>query len=459
MDSKKSVLSGLTFGLVLLLGASAFAAGRVLETLGTPLLRFGVVSDIHITVEDDGTVKPRHQPNLKRFASALRDFDKMKVDAVVIAGDMANCGRVAELEAVGCLWDEVFPNNRAADGRPVEKVFIYGNHDPGKWESVNKNGERLIADDLAGSWEKAFHEPFKPAYVKTVKGYDFVGVHWGNEGKTAAVSAIDEAGKKGRLFFHVQHPHVKNTVYGGNVWGQDNGAVFKTLAKYPQAVSFSGHSHMPLENEQSVWQGEFTALGTASLCYLEMSSYRTWPFPRGYENGPSKVPAAEREKVAASKLMANEQWNTGHGQGYLVSVYADRVVFTRREFVEGVQVGEDWVLPLDGTKPLSLAERVKRTPPPGFPADAKLSITQTEVKKGGKKVPALQLDFPSATGAYEYQVFGTGADGNPVESWVYASKQKVVLDPGRFADGKAVFEVFPVDSLGQRGKALKGVRK
>ena len=164
--------------------------------------------------------------------------------------------------------------------------------------------------------------------------------HWGNEGKPAAVEAIDRAGKTGKVFFHVQHPHVKGTVYGGNVWGQDNGASFAALSKYPQAVSFSGHSHTPLENEQSIWQGAFTAVGTASLRYISISSYRSTQFPRGYENGKA---AKGAKGDAGAKVMASEVYHTDLHQGLFVRVYSDRIVFSRREFGAGVPGPNDMI--------------------------------------------------------------------------------------------------------------------
>ncbi len=170
---------------------------------GAPLLRFGVVSDVHVKAEDNGTLAS--PDNLKYLLAAFHHFDVMKADAVIIAGDMANDGRVAELLAVGKAWDASFPGGKGSDGRSVEKVFIYGNHDPGLWPRINTHGERLIANDPAGAWEEAFHEPFKPVYLKTVKGYDFIGVHWGNESK--ATSLIDAAGR-----FSISRHHISPAV-------------------------------------------------------------------------------------------------------------------------------------------------------------------------------------------------------------------------------------------------------
>ena len=65
----------------------------------------------------------------------------------------------------------------------------------------------------------------------------------------------------------LQHPHHQGTVFGGKLpsWAVKDDRATCWLRMFPDAISFSGHSHMPLENEQSVWQGEFTSLNAGSL--------------------------------------------------------------------------------------------------------------------------------------------------------------------------------------------------
>ncbi|MBR2789075.1 MAG: hypothetical protein IKD70_00450, partial [Eggerthellaceae bacterium] len=58
------------------------------------------------------------------------------------------------------------------------------------------------------------------------------------------------------------------TVYGSSAWNTPD--LTAVLSRYPQVVDFSGHSHYPIENPRSIWQGSFTALGTGSLTYFEM---------------------------------------------------------------------------------------------------------------------------------------------------------------------------------------------
>jgi hypothetical protein len=70
----------------------------------------------------------------------------------------------------------------------------------------------------------------------------------------------------------MHHEHIKYTVYGSfdeDGWGKILFA--DLLKKYPNVVDFSGHSHYPVNDPRSVWQKEYTAIGTGSLKYTELT--------------------------------------------------------------------------------------------------------------------------------------------------------------------------------------------
>ena len=107
-----------------------FAAGSVSDPIalnvlphGTePDMRFGVVSDVHVR---EATGPFGTEALYKAFAW----FRDQGVDGVVIAGDMADYGLLAQLQCVADAWEKAFPGGKGAGGKPVEKLFIYGNHD------------------------------------------------------------------------------------------------------------------------------------------------------------------------------------------------------------------------------------------------------------------------------------------------------------------------------------------
>ena len=110
-------------------GAFAFlaAAGmghRAFGATGTARLRFGALSDIHIR---------RGKGSCDIFEKALTYFRDQKVDAVLIAGDMADSGLDSQLRRVGETWRRVFPGDALPDGTHVEKIFVTGNHDIDGW--------------------------------------------------------------------------------------------------------------------------------------------------------------------------------------------------------------------------------------------------------------------------------------------------------------------------------------
>lgn len=51
------------------------------------------------------------------------------------------------------------------------------------------------------------------------------------------------------------HQHIKDTVYGSQEWGtQDSAKINAVLKEYPQVITFSGHSHYPLDASETIHQ-------------------------------------------------------------------------------------------------------------------------------------------------------------------------------------------------------------
>ena len=90
---------------------------------GAPNVTFGVLSDVHLERRGDEDT----------LIKALEYFRDNGADGVLIAGDIANTGRIEQIErAANCFW-RVFPNGKAPDGRHVEQLWVYGNHDVCGW--------------------------------------------------------------------------------------------------------------------------------------------------------------------------------------------------------------------------------------------------------------------------------------------------------------------------------------
>ena len=302
----------------------------------TPLLRLGVASDLHVTDWASAEV----------IRKALRWYRERGVDAVVVAGDLTDHGLLPQLETVARSWNEVFPGDRAPDGRHVEKLFIYGNHDfeglayRDKWMDTAFAVHRLSREEAEGlllakiglgeAWERCFGEPYAPIWHKKVKGFDFVGGSsaWkAPEGLAGWFAANGGALDPSKPFFYIQHPHPKGTVYGPSAPGCDDGDSTRLLSSCRNAVVFSGHSHLPLSEPSAVWRGAFTSVATASL------SYGFWP------DAPEKT---DLSRAGALGLPGGVRF----AQGLLADVFADRIELSRRDFVAGSAIGEPVVLPV-----------------------------------------------------------------------------------------------------------------
>jgi predicted phosphodiesterase len=425
-----------------------------------PNLKVGILSDIHVYFEHLAEcIAP-----LKRAFEYFRDNG---ADAVLIAGDMADSSRVVELETVGQTWREVFPGDKAPDGRKVEKLFLYGNHDA-RWDWPKDAGSDLIAFDRAAVWEKCFDEAYKPIYVKVVKGYTFICLHWPvpindqavSTGLAELMAVLGPKLRGEKPFFFAQHPHPKDTCSGPWAWGHDVGESTKILSEYPNAVAFSGHSHYPLTDERVVWQGAFTSIGTSSLKYSSCDYLYRENMPKG--NGKDPRPRRmERLRADDGK------------QGMLMSVYDDCLVLERREFVNGKSLGDDWVVPIPapavGASPFDFGRRAAARFAPEFAADAKVDV-QADVPNEKWIVTWTGAETKGKCRAFEYEVtaYAVGADVEFV-----AAQRRVLAKDFYLPEGERPprgechfawcdlpgtmqlrFEVRPLECFGKKGKAI-----
>ena len=431
-----------------------------------PHLVLGVLSDIHIFDEKQVPV----------FERALEFFRDRKADGVIIAGDMADRGLVDQLELVGKAWFKVFPENRRPDGQPIEKLFVYGNHDvqghgygdtpkklAAKYPDEATRAAHRIVTDRKAVWERVFKEPWTGVYAKQVKGYTFIGSHWGYEKELEAFLKANESklGLKGKKpFFYAQHPHPGDTVQGPWAWGHDRGVATRALSAYPNAVAFSGHSHYSLTDERCVWQGAFTSIGTSSLSYIFAQYWR--------ENGE------DHDKVLMQMPLLPEHLGK---QGMLVSVYDDKLVIERREFLGGEKVGPDWHVPLDGSRAFAFDVRGAKMVAPEFAAGASVTVTRAMGKdRRGTATDQVTVHFPAAKPSatsrvydYEVQAFAYHEDVDyPVASKRVLS-ESFHLPPTREATKgmcvfaaselpkkgtKVRFVVRPTECYGHKGRAI-----
>lgn len=284
---------------------SIFANPKAPEDTGifTPVTRFVVTSDSHITTIGD-VQSTRLQKMIKLgYEIAEADEEYKKLDAVLIAGDVTDMGTKI---AFGSIKAAIKP---VLKGDTQFLATISTSHDD---RSIGKASLELYTN-LTGQ-ETDFH--------RVINGFHFIGVsaspnegeHYGEHQKQWLVEQLDAAvaDDASKPIFVIQHEHISNTVYGSSDfegWGMSDFA--DILKNYPQVIDFSGHSHYPINDARSIWQGEYTAVGTGGLYYAEITvdDVKT-VHPKGYRSASTfwvvEIDASNRIRMRAVDLLAQE---------------------------------------------------------------------------------------------------------------------------------------------------------
>ena len=284
-------------------GAKNIDPGEVVSE--QPLFRIGIMSD-HQMNNTTGE-------NAQALVAAMQDFASRGVDAVIDAGDIADSNPDTIYAFYKQKYNEII-------GEDVPLISVPGNHD-------------VWSDNTLNIYRNYFGEPNKHVVVG---GYHFIVIsanpalgtdtngNYGSSEKNFARTELAAAAQDtpaGQPIFVVTHQHISNTVYGSGPnanWA--NNFLNGIINNYENAVHFSGHSHFVLEDERSIWQGDFTAIGTSSMAYTELEY--------GKANG-SVPPEASLAK-----------------QYLYLTIYSDRIEVERIKASTGKKIKDNWVLDL-----------------------------------------------------------------------------------------------------------------
>lgn len=468
--NRRDFLAGATAALgSLALPVAVFGVGA------KKLMRLGVVSDVHV----DRT--PLIAPDL---TAVFKHFDANGVDAVMVPGDIADSGLIREVERFAEIWYSVFPNDRGADGRHVEKLFVTGNHCldgwHGRWNGwsdMKLRAERFhYADNPQKVWDRLFHEEYKLIWEKQVKGITFIGAQWSCLEPPVERPPIEDffRAKRGKLdpnlpFFFVQHAHPNGTCHGEYAAkGCGGPEARRALNAFPNAVAITGHSHCSIADSRTVWQGEFTSIGAG--CLHEGGA------PLAYANVSYGWYAPSKDR-----LMKRTEWIDRGGCAMIIDVFEDHLVIHRHSVRFNRPIGEDWAVPLPAAygRGFDFKVREKQTEAPQFPAGASLHVEfhpqgHSAAKPEFSKVPCYSVRFPAATTqhgrVFDYRI-DVSANGRVVKS------EKIIANgygvptscqPGEElclirasdipSDAEVVISATPAECFGKTGKALVSAR-
>ncbi len=245
------------------------------------VLSFGALSDIHVhTTNKDGENKFKAAISLLSEEAKKNDADGL--DAIAIAGDIADTGKKEEVAKFASLVKTYFPNKSV--------MLATGNHDVSgvrMSDYYNAMGEEYFANDVDSDIASGSRHC-------VVNGYHFIFIEPASYGNGCPYSEqtikwLDEtlakitAEEPNAYIFLFTHPMIYKTCYGselGSSWYTTY--LTATLEKYPQVMTFGGHLHFPINDERSIMQDKFTSLGCGSVRYLAIEG--------GYANAKGTVP-------------------------------------------------------------------------------------------------------------------------------------------------------------------------
>ena len=335
--------------LAVVVGVLAHLVVLTTVAAGAPRLRFGVMTDTHVTADP---------ASCERLRQALELFRREQVALVVNNGDVADVNLPAAYANYRRTFDAVF-----AGGERPREIFAYAAHDafepdfstPGPAASYARMQKALGAN--------------APADALQFGGYTFLvfpqyvgqpGLPtWEEYAQRVAKACADNPG---RPVFVIDHVPPAGTVYHSWEWGERH--TREILNRHPQVVNFSGHVHGSLRNDVFIWQGEFTAVNAGCL--------QLW-------SGVTVAETAER-KPSCGVLT--------------VDVLGDRLVIRRWDVRDGQEIdaAHRWTVPLPfdaATAPYARKVLKAKEPAPQFAADARLKAAAE-----GTPFAGFRLDFP-----------------------------------------------------------------
>jgi predicted MPP superfamily phosphohydrolase len=370
---------GLSFvGSLASLPVGAVSSASVENVTGAkPQLVFPVISDIHI--------KSNNTLNLEKFVTTLQQLNEVcpQQDAFMAVGDLTDNGYVKE-------YDDFMAAYKANKHPQAKPMFAIGNHD--YWNGLS------VADAQTRFLEKTGMEAIY--YHQVINGYHFIvlGTEDGLTEGTFSVKQISwlaeqlkvaENDDKKKPIFVFHHQPIKDTVYGSE-WGfnENRDLFYQTLAPYPQVISFSGHTHYPLDDPKIIHQKDFTSIGTSTGAYLWLDDGRI----------QGEVPEG------ASLL----------NQALIVEVYHNKVIIKRRDIHHNDWTGEAFEVNSPANKQNFTYTEDRDKKAPFFGKEAMMSIVHDETS-----ATSLAIMFTQAKDdllVHDYKIVTKEADSGEIVS-------------------------------------------
>lgn len=389
------------------------------------VFRAGALSDIHQNLNNADN-------NSFKMVYALMYLEKLsggELDAVLVAGDLTD---TATKDQVG-----QFKNNYLRCFQPEDVPLIYsmGNHDAKNetYETLKTYpewfGPRFFQTDQEDSRieEGNRHCVVNGIHILTImpENYAVYGEVVTGEKTLSwldATLAKITAEEPGKPVFVLTHAMPYDTCYGSDLkLGDTKGKLgwyskdlVDVLSKYNQVITLSGHLHFPLNDERSIMQTDFTALGCGSVRFMAI------------ENG-------NFEDMKSATVM-NDCAAYSQGLYIEVDIYGNtRIV--RMDFYNDGPIKEDWIIPApkaDGSHLKVYGKDRAENPAPVFDRAGSASVNTDGT---------ITVGFAAAADddlIHDYSVFIYDKDGNELRRFNILADFYKYTDPAKMKDSYSI---------------------
>ncbi|OPA77727.1 hypothetical protein BVG16_14920 [Paenibacillus selenitireducens] len=338
-------------------------------------LVFPVLSDIHIG----------HTPkDVSKWRLVLNQLKEITpdYDALAAVGDITDSGTVSQYDTLMSHYNEL--KNPTAIS-----LFAIGNHDYLNGTTAVEQQRFKDKTGMSGIY-----------YDQWINGYHFIilGSEDGTRDGTLSDTQLNwldtklaEEADVNKPIFVFLHQPITGTVYGSDLWGHKQNAtkLYNTLAKYPQAITFSGHSHYVLDDPGSIMQKDFTAVGTAAVRYPELE--------------PGKIQGIHPTDEIT--------------QGLVVEVLDNEVQIKRRDFHTNDWTGDNWVVKYPAVKSSFTYTSDRDQVKPTFSGTAAATIDPASIQPNKMKVTFDQASDNLFVRSYEVKTVNV-ATGSTAQSFL-----------------------------------------
>ncbi|WP_305093870.1 metallophosphoesterase [Prescottella sp. R16] len=339
--------------------------GYLVRTAEKPLAQLVVMSDVHIG---------GYESNIRKYESFFDTIGSIfpKPDAIMSNGDMINDngdGKGPDHEIVAQIFQEQLARKGMTD---TQVLMSFGNHDA-KLDDVRAGYPQEWFPDSGGGY---YESEVGGVHVFTVNTETYNGDTAQRDWLTGRLAELTAANVTTPILVQGHRPTTGTTMDGQQA---SNPRLAEDLEAFPQAIFFSGHSHLNNFDDRAIHQKDFTSVNDGSMSYIE--------FDKGYQ-------------MITETGLAN-RFEAPTAQALFVEVYADRAEIGRVNMAAdrhdiytggqwsaswqppyssaGTLSGPSWTVALDGATPQEIKDNfrytaaARNTVAPEFPSATPLS--------------------------------------------------------------------------------------